>query len=268
MAKLVEEYRVGQIVVGLPLRLDGRLGEQAQRARAFGERLEELTQVPVEFLEECWTSVGARRIEGEAGADPMGEPVASDSIRAALLLHSWALGDTQNPAGVELLIDTLRDPNLTVRFDVALGLARIGSPRATRALVNALDADSETAEIAASALGHDRSREGLDALLAAVRKRSDLADGVRLAAIHSLGRLGGPDALGALRWVLETKSRHERRRLRPLRPAAVQALGQIGGEGACEILERHAARGDRSVRMACRAVLASGETQLEPGSSR
>ena len=176
-----------------------------------------------------------------------------DSLATALL-HSWIYAG-ESPAGFGSLVDALTHPDLTLRFDVASALARLGTPQAMHALVDALDLGHESAEIAAAALAHFPERHSLDALIAAVDDRSGLAEPVRLAAIRSLGRIGGPDALGMLRWVLEAGSRWRRRALRPLRIEAARGIGMIGGEAAHEVLSRNAGRGARAVRRACRGVL-------------
>jgi putative Holliday junction resolvase len=89
IAELVEEYQVEQIVVGLPLHLGGRSGEQAAKARSFGERVAERTDVPVEFIDERWTSVEARRVLRETGVPARKQRGRVDPVAAALLLHTW-----------------------------------------------------------------------------------------------------------------------------------------------------------------------------------
>ena len=245
IAKLLEEYGIEQIVFGIPLRLDGRSGDRARRARLFGEHLAERTGVPAELLEECWTSVRARL--------PGSDRARLGSIATALL-HAWLLGDTPSPAGLGALVGALGRPDLTLRFDAAYALAGIGSLPAMWSLIDALASGDETAEIAAAALAHCRERESLDALIAAIDEPR-FSEGVRRSAMRSLGRLGGPDALWTLRWVLETNSLRRRRSLRPMRIEAARALAWIGGEAALEILEWNAVRGDRAVRRACRELI-------------
>ena len=46
---IVNQHQVGQIVVGLPRSMDGSIGKQAEKVRAFVTKLKLRTEVPVEF---------------------------------------------------------------------------------------------------------------------------------------------------------------------------------------------------------------------------
>lgn len=80
IAALVVEREVERVVVGLPLTLAGEEGPQAERARAFAERLRARVSVPVELWDERLTTRQAERTGGEATAD---------SRAAAHLLEAW-----------------------------------------------------------------------------------------------------------------------------------------------------------------------------------
>jgi putative Holliday junction resolvase len=62
LRELVREYGVKQIVVGLPLRLDGTHGEMAEEAERFAQRLRKQIGVPVEMVDERLTSWEAERL--------------------------------------------------------------------------------------------------------------------------------------------------------------------------------------------------------------
>jgi len=59
---LAHEHGVKQIVVGLPLRLDGTRGEMAEEAERFAERVRKQIGVPVEMVDERLTSWEAERL--------------------------------------------------------------------------------------------------------------------------------------------------------------------------------------------------------------
>ena len=83
VADLVATHEVERIVIGLPVGLDGREGEQAAATRRFGEQLEELIDVPIETYDERLTTRMAeatRRSGAKAG---------EDSLAAAHLLESY-----------------------------------------------------------------------------------------------------------------------------------------------------------------------------------
>jgi putative Holliday junction resolvase len=66
LCKLIDEKSIGAAVVGLPLHMDGRRGPEADRAIAFAFALEEAAGIPVETLDERWTSMEAERLLGAA----------------------------------------------------------------------------------------------------------------------------------------------------------------------------------------------------------
>ena len=74
LREFVREHNVKQIVVGLPLRLDGTHGEMAEETTGFANRLRKQIGVPVELVDERLTSWEAERILEEewAGVSPIG----------------------------------------------------------------------------------------------------------------------------------------------------------------------------------------------------
>ena len=60
LREFAREHRVKQIIVGLPLRLDGTAGEMAEQATRFAERVRKQLGVPVELVDERLTSWGSR----------------------------------------------------------------------------------------------------------------------------------------------------------------------------------------------------------------
>ncbi|MEN8182607.1 MAG: Holliday junction resolvase RuvX [Myxococcota bacterium] len=83
------ERDVGEIVVGLPIHMSGRLGPEAERARAFARRLEEVTQLPVELLDERWTTLEAERALRETGHSTRSSRKVVDSVAATILLRTY-----------------------------------------------------------------------------------------------------------------------------------------------------------------------------------
>lgn len=68
LRELVRDERIKQIVVGLPLRLDGTRGDMADEATGFAERVRKQVGVPVELVDERLSSWEAERIlEEELG---------------------------------------------------------------------------------------------------------------------------------------------------------------------------------------------------------
>ncbi len=67
LRQLVREHGVGQIVVGLPLRLDGTRGEIAEEATRFAARVRKQLNLPVTMVDERLTSWEAERLLEEQG---------------------------------------------------------------------------------------------------------------------------------------------------------------------------------------------------------
>jgi putative holliday junction resolvase len=103
LRELVREHGVKQIVVGLPLRLDGTRGEMADEAERFTQRLRKQIGVPVEMVDERLTSWEAERLleetqgrfmheEKSAGARNKRKArskVTVDSVAAAVILTEY-----------------------------------------------------------------------------------------------------------------------------------------------------------------------------------
>jgi putative holliday junction resolvase len=81
------ELEVSQVVVGLPLNMDGTEGPQAQAATRFADRLRDTSGLVVELFDERLTSFEAReRLRESGGRRPRG---GIDAIAAAVILEGW-----------------------------------------------------------------------------------------------------------------------------------------------------------------------------------
>ena len=91
LGTLIAERGVGRAVVGLPLHLDGRAGPEAEAARAFANSLAASAGIPVDLLDERWTTVAAQRSLRDFGADTARRrgKGAVDSVAATLLLSNY-----------------------------------------------------------------------------------------------------------------------------------------------------------------------------------
>lgn len=101
IATQCEQLGVVQIVVGLPLRLDGSEGEAARRARRFADKLKARTGLAVAMWDERLTSRAAGRVLGEAGVRGSKRRQSVDPIAAALILQGYldaeGAGDALDP---------------------------------------------------------------------------------------------------------------------------------------------------------------------------
>ncbi|MBW6502937.1 Holliday junction resolvase RuvX [bacterium] len=88
LARLAAEKGVTSVVLGLPLLLNGDEGPAAIRARAFGERLQAETSLPVTMWDERLTSVQSERHLVASGVRRENRKGIRDSLSAMFLLQS------------------------------------------------------------------------------------------------------------------------------------------------------------------------------------
>lgn len=86
---LVEEEQIGQLVVGLPIHLDGREGQKAVEARAFGQWLAEITSLPIVFWDERFTTKEAESALWSAGLTHKRRKARRDQLAAQILLQAY-----------------------------------------------------------------------------------------------------------------------------------------------------------------------------------
>ena len=88
LARLAAETGVTSVVIGLPLLLNGDEGPAAVRARAFGERMEAETSLPVTLWDERLTSVQSERHLIASGVRRADRKGIRDSLAAMFMLQS------------------------------------------------------------------------------------------------------------------------------------------------------------------------------------
>jgi len=98
LARLVSEYEVGTLVVGLPVTMAGGEGPQAQATRRYAERLADAVSLPVVYWDERLSSAEARRLMRGAGMSERDMRGAVDKVAAAIVLQGW-LDSRQTAAG-------------------------------------------------------------------------------------------------------------------------------------------------------------------------
>lgn len=89
---MIDERGIERAVVGLPLHLDGRHGPEAEKAMAFAEALAKTSGIPVDTLDERWTSKEAERLLAPATAkkrDQRRVKGAVDEMAASILLQTY-----------------------------------------------------------------------------------------------------------------------------------------------------------------------------------
>lgn len=88
--KLIKEWQPAQLIVGLPLNMDGSEADMSKRARKFAQRLHGRFGLTVELHDERLSSREARSLI--ADGEWAGKPLAHDKIdalAATVILESW-----------------------------------------------------------------------------------------------------------------------------------------------------------------------------------
>jgi putative holliday junction resolvase len=89
LRRVIDEYDVKEIVVGLPLRMSGAEGTQADKMQLFAEELRKRFQLPVHLWDERLTSAEANRLLRETDLSIEKRGKAVDRMAAILILQGW-----------------------------------------------------------------------------------------------------------------------------------------------------------------------------------
>jgi putative holliday junction resolvase len=88
-AALVKEHDIDRIVVGLPLHTSGREGQLASAARTFGDWLATVTERPVFYFDERFTSIEAEHRLIDAGLTRQKRKALRDKLAAQIMLQTY-----------------------------------------------------------------------------------------------------------------------------------------------------------------------------------
>jgi len=86
---IISQYQVERVIAGLPRSMDGSLGKQAEKVKAFVHKLCSQTKVPVEFRDERLSTVSAKRLMQAANAKKSRKKARDDAAAAAIILQGY-----------------------------------------------------------------------------------------------------------------------------------------------------------------------------------
>ncbi|MGE3314305.1 MAG: Holliday junction resolvase RuvX [Planctomycetaceae bacterium] len=89
LQQIVKENLVVGIVVGLPVHMSGDEGGKAKEARAFGEWVAEVTQLPLQYCDERFTTATAEARLMQADLSKKKFKQKLDKVAAQVLLQSF-----------------------------------------------------------------------------------------------------------------------------------------------------------------------------------
>jgi putative Holliday junction resolvase len=89
IATAVKEAGADRIVLGLPLDPEGNEGPAALRARAFADKLRAALDLPVELVDESFSTVEAAEVLLAADMSRARRKQVVDKLAAAVILQRW-----------------------------------------------------------------------------------------------------------------------------------------------------------------------------------
>jgi len=89
LQRLITDYEVTEIVIGLPRHMNGSLGDRALQTQKFASRLEQTFQLPVTLWDERLSTVGAERALLEADVSRAKRKKIIDKMAAVFILQGY-----------------------------------------------------------------------------------------------------------------------------------------------------------------------------------
>ena len=96
LQRIIREYGIIEVVVGLPLRMSGAEGIQSEKMQLFAEDLRKRTGLPVHLWDERLTSAEANRLLRETDLSIEKRGKAVDRMAAILILQGWMENHQRN----------------------------------------------------------------------------------------------------------------------------------------------------------------------------
>ncbi len=89
IAKIISDYKIERVVVGLPLNMDGTEGDRVEKTREFVDNLKKYTNIDFVWQDERLTTVAAERILIEQGMRREKRKNVIDKVAAMVILSSY-----------------------------------------------------------------------------------------------------------------------------------------------------------------------------------
>ena len=89
LQEIIQERDINILVIGLPYNLDGTVGFQAKRVQKFANKISQILQLPIEYVDERLTSVEAvTQLKAQKKFSTRNKG-AVDCRAAAIILQQW-----------------------------------------------------------------------------------------------------------------------------------------------------------------------------------
>ena len=87
--RFISEKGVEKILIGNPISLAGEEGESSRQAREFLEKLKRKTPIPIEMLDERFSSVAAQKVLATQTVNQKEQRLIKDNIAAQIMLQQY-----------------------------------------------------------------------------------------------------------------------------------------------------------------------------------
>lgn len=90
LEELVKQYKVDKFVVGLPKNMNNTEGPRVEASKAYGDKINELFNIPVDYQDERLTTVQAERmLIQEANTSRAKRKKVIDKLAAVMILQNY-----------------------------------------------------------------------------------------------------------------------------------------------------------------------------------
>ncbi|CAD0139694.1 MULTISPECIES: Holliday junction resolvase RuvX [Streptococcus] len=90
LGELVKEYQVDKFVIGLPKNMNNTEGPRVEASKAYGDKIKEIFNLPVDYQDERLTTVQAERMLVEQADVSRGKrKKVIDKLAAQLILQNY-----------------------------------------------------------------------------------------------------------------------------------------------------------------------------------
>ena len=86
---IIENFQVGEIVIGMPLNMNGTLGPQAEKVLAFSKKMKSKTDVPIHHWDDRLSSSAVEKVLIEGGVRRQKRKKIIDKMAAQYILQGY-----------------------------------------------------------------------------------------------------------------------------------------------------------------------------------
>ena len=93
---LIQQHQISEIVIGLPLRMNGTEGTRVEKTKDFGDWLQEAVNINIQYWDERLTTIQAMAILNEQNFKMKKKKKFKDQVSASLILSSYLESHRKN----------------------------------------------------------------------------------------------------------------------------------------------------------------------------